>query len=148
MHDLCLGWILAQSPYQVTTLAVSNFHLISWCSVKQLESIFEVCEQKENHVIPFDSCSVHCCLRVHAVFEEDLECDKIMVNNGISWIKESSIRGAKKNPKLFQESTATFLDCLCHRLRWMLGRLHQLLLNICRTLIGSLITQTIHSLYK
>lgn len=46
MHDLSLGRILAQSPNQVTTLIVSDFHLIGWCPVKQLESIFEVCEEE------------------------------------------------------------------------------------------------------
>lgn len=59
MHDLCLGRILAQSPDQVTTLGISDFHLIGWCPVKQLESIFEVCEQKEKLPIPFDLLSVH-----------------------------------------------------------------------------------------
>lgn len=47
IHDLHISGILAQSPDQVTTLRVSYFHLTGWCSVKQLESIFEVCEQKE-----------------------------------------------------------------------------------------------------
>lgn len=42
MHNLCLGRILAQSPDQVPTLSISDFHLIGRCSVKQLESIFEV----------------------------------------------------------------------------------------------------------
>lgn len=45
VHDLRLGRILAQSPDQVTALAVSDFHLVSGCPVKQLESIFEVCEE-------------------------------------------------------------------------------------------------------
>lgn len=45
VHDLRLGRILAQSPDQVTTLAVSDFHLVSGRPVKQLESIFEVCEE-------------------------------------------------------------------------------------------------------
>lgn len=47
IHDLCVSGILAQSPDQVTTLGISYFHLAGWCSVKQLERIFEVCEQKE-----------------------------------------------------------------------------------------------------
>lgn len=47
MHNLYVGRILAQSPDQVTTLGVSDLHLVGWCPVKQLESIFEVCEQKE-----------------------------------------------------------------------------------------------------
>lgn len=47
IHDLCIGGILAQSPNQVTTLGIGDFHLAGWCSVKKLEGIFEVCEQKE-----------------------------------------------------------------------------------------------------
>lgn len=46
MHDLCLGRILAQSPDQIPTLGVSDFHLVGWCPIKQLESVFEVCEQR------------------------------------------------------------------------------------------------------
>lgn len=42
MHNLCLGRILAQSSDKVPTLSISDLHLIGWCSVKQLESIFEV----------------------------------------------------------------------------------------------------------
>lgn len=45
VHDLRLGGILAQSPDQVTALAVSDFHLVSGRPVKQLESIFKVCEE-------------------------------------------------------------------------------------------------------
>lgn len=45
VHDLRLGGILAQSPDQVTTLAISDFHLVSGGPVKQLESVFEVCEE-------------------------------------------------------------------------------------------------------
>lgn len=60
MHDLYVGRILAQSPNQVSTLGVSDFHFIGWCPVKQLESIFEICEQKENQLIPFDFYSVQC----------------------------------------------------------------------------------------
>lgn len=47
MHDLCVCRILAQSPNQVTTLGVSDFHLVGRCPIKQLESIFEVCGKKE-----------------------------------------------------------------------------------------------------
>lgn len=46
VHDLRLGRVLAQSPDQVTALAISDFHLVGGCPVKQLESIFEVCEEK------------------------------------------------------------------------------------------------------
>lgn len=53
MHDLRLRRILAQSPDQVTTLAVIDFHLVSGCPVKQLESIFEVCEETLRLVIVF-----------------------------------------------------------------------------------------------
>lgn len=45
IHDLSIGRILTQSPDQITALCVSDLHLIGWCPVKQLEGIFEVCEQ-------------------------------------------------------------------------------------------------------
>lgn len=46
VHDLRLGRVLAQCPDQVTALAISDLHLAGGCPVKQLESIFEVCEEK------------------------------------------------------------------------------------------------------
>lgn len=46
VHDLRLGRILAQSPDQVTALAISDFHLVGGCPVKQLESIFEVYKEQ------------------------------------------------------------------------------------------------------
>ena len=51
VHDLCLGRILAQSPDQVATLGVSDFHLAGWRPVKQLESIFEVWTNKKKLII-------------------------------------------------------------------------------------------------
>lgn len=53
MHDLCLGRILTQSPDQIPTLGVSDFHLVGWCPIKQLESVFEVCEQRADQVFLF-----------------------------------------------------------------------------------------------
>lgn len=52
VHNLCLGRILAQSPDQVSTLSISDFHLVGRRSIEQLESIFEVWDKGK--IIPPD----------------------------------------------------------------------------------------------
>uniref|UniRef100_A0A0E9QUH1 Uncharacterized protein n=1 Tax=Anguilla anguilla TaxID=7936 RepID=A0A0E9QUH1_ANGAN len=61
MHDLSVGRVLTEGPDQISTLSVSNLHLICWGSVKQLEGILEIfnllsCEFKRC------SCRVECWL--------------------------------------------------------------------------------------
>lgn len=52
VHNLWLRRILAQSPDQVSTLSISDFHLVGRRSIEQLESIFEVWDKGK--IIPPD----------------------------------------------------------------------------------------------